>query len=98
ERSTPPMAAPGGLDLHVGIVAITPALLLVATALAVALVPAGRGARVLLAVGIVPAIALQVLLLIPGGIAWACRGEQVGGLIAIDPIAVIAGLVLAIAA
>lgn len=92
------MAAPGGLDLHVGIVAITPALLLVATAVAVALVPAGRAVRILLAAGIVPAIALQVLLLIPGGIAWACRGEHGGGLIAVDPIAIIAGLALAVAA
>lgn len=92
------MAAPGGLDQHYGIVAITPALLLVLTAMAVALVPPGRGVRILLAVGIVPAIALQVLLLIPGGIAWRCRGEQVGGLVAVDPVAVVAGLVLAIAA
>lgn len=90
------MTAPGGMDHHYGVVAATPALLAYATALAVLCVGSGRGGRVLAAVGLIPALALQTVLLAPEGIAWRCRGLHVNGAIFVDPITITAGLVLAL--
>lgn len=90
------MPAPGGMDHHYGIVAATPALLAYATALAAVCLGPQRATRVLAAIGLMPAFALQILLLAPEGIAWRCRGLHVHGAIFVDPITITVGLVMAL--
>ena len=72
--SDPIAISPGGMDHHLGVVVITPALLAVSAAGLAAL--AGRWVALAL---VLPAWAIAVALLVPGGIAVQAAGWHVGG-------------------
>lgn len=72
--SDPIAISPGGMDHHLGVVVITPALLAVVAAGIAAL--AGRWVALAL---VLPAWVIAAALLVPGGIAVQATGWHVGG-------------------
>ena len=89
----PALDPPGGLHQHLALVALTPALLAVGAAAASAAVR-GRGAYVLSAIALVPALLLQALFLVPDGIAAQAAGPHLGGLVRIGWVASASALLL----
>jgi len=74
QPSNPPMPIPqvdppGAFHLHVVLAAVTPGLLAIGTGLAARTIGAGRGARVVAAIGLAVAVAVQAAVLLPGGAA-----------------------------
>jgi len=89
----PTLDPPGGLQHHLALVALTPALLAVASAAASAAVR-GRGARIVAGIALVPALVLQALMLLPDGLAAQAGGPQFGGVVRIGWVASSAALLL----
>ncbi len=81
----PQLTPPGHLDQHGLLVALTPVLLCLITALAVRVIdgnrPSGRATRVLAAANLLAALALQALFLLPWGPAAAYTEPLAGGLV-----------------
>jgi hypothetical protein len=78
----PVLEPPGGLQHHLALVALTPALLALGAAAASAAVR-GRAGRILAGVALLPALLLQALFLLPDGIVAQAAGSQLGGLVRI---------------
>lgn len=91
----PVLIPPGGLQHHLALVALTPALLALGAAAASAAVR-GRGARILAAIALIPAIVLQALFFLPEGIVAQAAGPQLGGVVSISWVAAWSALLLAI--
>jgi hypothetical protein len=80
----PQLTPPGHLDQHSLLVALTPVLLCLVTALVVRMIgarPGGRAVVVLAALNLAAALALQALFLLPWGPAAAYTEPLAGGLV-----------------
>lgn len=89
----PSLTPPGGLQHHIALVALTPALLVLGAAAGSAAV-GGRGASVLAGIGLVVPLVLQALFLLPDGLAAQTGGPHLGGAVRIGWAASSAALLL----
>jgi hypothetical protein len=88
------LVPPGGLDQHGVLVALSPALLAAAAGSAAAMVGDSRAARGLACAGLVAALGLQALFLLPGGAAAAYTEPLAHGLVRVGPLQTGGALVL----